>query len=116
MLSTSTTTINDDQLTFLTEELTRLKPESEAGTRAVVVAVHHPPASADAAHGGTTGLVLTAAAAALAATALVHLLMVSTPRPLMFFGWTCHAAGISGLSEAAAGAAQSSASRRREGC
>jgi hypothetical protein len=49
-------TINDDQLTFLTEELTRLKPESEAGTRAVVVAVHHPPASADAAHGGTTGL------------------------------------------------------------
>jgi hypothetical protein len=66
--------------------------------------------------GGTTGLVLTAAAAALASTALVHLLMVSTPRPLMFFGWTCHAAGISGLSEAAAGAAQSSASRRREGC
>jgi hypothetical protein len=35
----------------------------------------------------TTGLVLAAAAAALAATGLVHLLMLSTPRPLMFFGW-----------------------------
>ncbi len=35
----------------------------------------------------TTGLVLLAAAAALAATGLVHLLMLSTPRPLTFFGW-----------------------------
>ena len=35
----------------------------------------------------TTGLVLAAAAAALVATGLVHLLLVSTPRPLMFFGW-----------------------------
>jgi hypothetical protein len=35
----------------------------------------------------TTGLVLLAAAAALVATGLVHLLMLSTPRPLTFFGW-----------------------------
>jgi hypothetical protein len=35
----------------------------------------------------TTGLVLASAAAALVATGLVHLLMVSTPRPMMFFGW-----------------------------
>lgn len=35
----------------------------------------------------TTALVLLAAAAALIATALVHLLMLSTPRPLTFFGW-----------------------------
>ena len=35
----------------------------------------------------TTALVLAAVAAALAATGLVHLLMLSTPRPLMFFGW-----------------------------
>lgn len=35
----------------------------------------------------TTGLMLAAAAAALAATGLVHLLLLSTPRPLTFFGW-----------------------------
>jgi hypothetical protein len=35
----------------------------------------------------TTGLVLMAAAAALLATGLVHLLVLSTPRPLTFFGW-----------------------------
>jgi hypothetical protein len=35
----------------------------------------------------TTGFVLAAAAAALAATGLVHLLMLSTPRPLLYFGW-----------------------------
>lgn len=35
----------------------------------------------------TTALVLLAAAAALIATALVHLLMLGTPRPLTFFGW-----------------------------
>jgi hypothetical protein len=35
----------------------------------------------------TTGLVLAAAAAALIATALVHLLLISTPRALAFFGW-----------------------------
>jgi hypothetical protein len=49
-------TINDDQLTFLTAELARLKPDREAGNRAVVVATHHPPASADAKHGGGSGL------------------------------------------------------------
>jgi Family of unknown function (DUF6069) len=35
----------------------------------------------------TTALVLLAAAAALVATALAHLLLLSTPRPLTFFGW-----------------------------
>ena len=35
----------------------------------------------------TTDLVLLAAAAALIATALAHLLLLSTPRPLTFFGW-----------------------------
>jgi hypothetical protein len=35
----------------------------------------------------TTGLVLMAAGAALVATALAHLLMLGTPRPLTFFGW-----------------------------
>jgi kumamolisin len=48
--------IGDDQLKFLTEELTRLKPARTANQRAVIVACHHPPASADAKHGGTTGL------------------------------------------------------------
>jgi hypothetical protein len=48
--------INDDQLTFLTSELERLGPEQQAGTRAIVLAVHHPPASADSVHGGTLGL------------------------------------------------------------
>jgi len=35
----------------------------------------------------TTTLILVAVAAALAATALVHLLMLGTLRPFMFFGW-----------------------------
>jgi uncharacterized protein DUF6069 len=35
----------------------------------------------------TTALVLASAVAALVATGLVHLLMVSTPRPMMYFGW-----------------------------
>jgi hypothetical protein len=35
----------------------------------------------------TTALILVAMAAALAATGLVHLLMLGTLRPLMFFGW-----------------------------
>jgi hypothetical protein len=35
----------------------------------------------------TTGFVLAAAGAALVATALAHLLLVSTPRPLVFFWW-----------------------------
>jgi hypothetical protein len=45
----------DDQLTFLQNELTRLKPDREAGKRAVLLAVHHPPLSADARHGGSSG-------------------------------------------------------------
>jgi len=35
----------------------------------------------------TTDLVLLAAAAALVATGLMHLLLLSTPRPLTFFAW-----------------------------
>jgi hypothetical protein len=35
----------------------------------------------------TTGLVLLAGGAALIATGLAHLLLLSTPRPLTFFGW-----------------------------
>ena len=35
----------------------------------------------------TTGFVLAAAGAALAATALAHVLMLSTPRPFVFFWW-----------------------------
>jgi FtsH-binding integral membrane protein len=45
--------------------------------------------SQDGAYGdvSTTVLVLLAAAAALAATGLVHLLLLNTPRPFLFFGW-----------------------------
>jgi Family of unknown function (DUF6069) len=35
----------------------------------------------------TTGLLLGVAAASLVATLLMHLLLLSTPRPLAFFGW-----------------------------
>jgi hypothetical protein len=35
----------------------------------------------------TTTLVLVVAAAALVATGLLHLLLLSTPRPTLFFGW-----------------------------
>lgn len=35
----------------------------------------------------TTTLVLIAASAALVATLLAHLLLLSTPRPMVFFGW-----------------------------
>ncbi len=44
---------------------------------------------ADGAYGNvhTTGFVLAAAFAALVATALAHLLLLSTPRPMVFFGW-----------------------------
>src|SRR5580700_10947953 len=35
----------------------------------------------------TTGMVLAAAGAALVATALMHLLLIGTPRPLAFFHW-----------------------------
>lgn len=48
--------IGDDQLTFLKNELIRLKPDHDAGNRAVIIAVHHPPASLDAKHGGSTGV------------------------------------------------------------
>jgi hypothetical protein len=43
----------------------------------------------DGAYGNvhTTGLVLAAAVAALIATAIAHLLLLSTPRPLAFFHW-----------------------------
>ena len=44
---------------------------------------------ADGAYGDvhTTTFVLVAAFAALVATALAHLLLLSTPRPMVFFGW-----------------------------
>jgi hypothetical protein len=45
----------DDQLAFLQNELKRLKPDREAGKRAILLAVHHPPLSADARHGGSSG-------------------------------------------------------------
>jgi hypothetical protein len=48
--------ISDEQLTFLTSELTRLKPDRQAGKRAVLIAVHHPPLSVDAKTGGSAGL------------------------------------------------------------
>jgi Family of unknown function (DUF6069) len=45
--------------------------------------------SRDGAYGDvhTTGLLLGIAAASLVATLLMHLLLLSTPRPLAFFGW-----------------------------
>jgi hypothetical protein len=46
----------DDQLNFLTSELTRLKPDRVAGKRAILIAVHHPPLSVDAKTGGSGGL------------------------------------------------------------
>jgi hypothetical protein len=46
----------NDQLTFLTSELTRLKPQREAGERAVLIAVHHPALSVDSKHAGTLGM------------------------------------------------------------
>ena len=48
--------ISDEQISFLESELRRLKPDREAGKRAVIVAVHHPPLSADAKHGGSSGV------------------------------------------------------------
>jgi hypothetical protein len=47
--------IGDEQLAFLTSELKRLKPQRDAGLRAVIIAVHHPPLSADSAKGGSSG-------------------------------------------------------------
>jgi hypothetical protein len=46
----------DDQLTFLTAELNRLKADRLAGKRAILIAVHHPPLSVDAKTGGSAGL------------------------------------------------------------
>jgi hypothetical protein len=48
--------LSDEQLTFLTSELQRLKPDRQAGKRAVLLAVHHPPLSCDAKTGGSAGL------------------------------------------------------------
>jgi Calcineurin-like phosphoesterase len=50
-------TLNGDvQLNFLKAELRRLKPDRQAGKRAIILAVHHPPASVDAKHGGSSGI------------------------------------------------------------
>ncbi|HUE01685.1 MAG TPA: metallophosphoesterase, partial [Bryobacteraceae bacterium] len=46
----------DDELTFLTSELNRLKADRLAGKRAILIAVHHPPLSVDAKTGGSAGL------------------------------------------------------------
>jgi predicted phosphodiesterase len=43
----------DDQLTFLASELTRLKSDHDAVTRAIILAVHHPPVSVDGTHGSS---------------------------------------------------------------
>ncbi len=48
--------IGETQLEFLTAELERLKPQREAGERAVILACHHPPLSVDEKHGGARGL------------------------------------------------------------
>jgi hypothetical protein len=48
--------LGDEQVAFLTSELTRLKPARAANERAVIIACHHPPASVDAVHGGGSGL------------------------------------------------------------
>lgn len=48
--------IPDVQLAFLTAELTRLKPQRQAGQRAIIIAVHHPPLSCDVKTGGSGGL------------------------------------------------------------
>jgi hypothetical protein len=47
--------ISDEQLTFLTAQLTRLKTLRSTSPRAVVLALHHPPLSTDSKHGGSTG-------------------------------------------------------------
>ena len=48
--------LDDQQLSFLIAELERLKPQREAGERALVLAFHHPPLSVDSKHGGARGL------------------------------------------------------------
>jgi hypothetical protein len=47
--------VGEEQLEFLKDELKRLRPEREAGDRAVIVACHHPPASVGE-HPGSEGL------------------------------------------------------------
>jgi hypothetical protein len=47
----------DDQLAFLKQQLTRLKPAHDKLQRAVILATHHPPLSADAKHGGSSGII-----------------------------------------------------------
>ncbi|WP_300016657.1 DUF6069 family protein [Pseudonocardia sp.] len=51
------------------------------------VALHAPVDAGPFGGSGTAVLCALAAAAALAATGLVHLLLISTPRPLAYFGW-----------------------------
>ena len=46
----------NDQLDFLTAQLTRLKPMRAKMQRAVIIATHHPPLSCDSKHGGSTGM------------------------------------------------------------
>jgi hypothetical protein len=48
--------VGNAQLVFLQSELKRLKPDRQAGKRAIIIAVHHPPASVDAKHGGSAGV------------------------------------------------------------
>ena len=60
------------------------------------IAVYAPSEAGAFGDGHTVLLCAAAAAAALAATGLVHLLLVATPRPLSYFGW------IVGLATAAA--------------
>lgn len=55
-----------------------------------------PGEAGDFGDGSTTGYALAAAGAALAATLLMHLLILGIPQPLQFFGW------IAGLATAAA--------------
>jgi predicted phosphodiesterase len=43
----------DDQLSFLSSELTRLKAEHDQLRRAIILTVHHPPVSFDAVHGSS---------------------------------------------------------------
>jgi hypothetical protein len=51
------------------------------------IAMYGPRSAGVFAGSGTTRLCLAAAVAALAATGLVHFLVLSTPRPLAYFGW-----------------------------
>src|SRR5262249_17343358 len=59
-----------------------------------VLAPHRSGAYGDA---HTTSFVLLVALAALVATGLVHLLLLSTPRPLVFFGWIIALATVLGV-------------------